>query len=93
MSGLLKKLGIKFKDKDSSSSSIAKDRLRFILLHDRVNLPPQVMAKMREELIAVVSKYLDCDSGGLRMEIEQGEDLSMLVANVPIARARRASHS
>jgi len=90
MSGLLKKFfGL---DVKSSSSLMARDRLKLILLHDRVNIPPQDMQKMRQEILEVVSKYVDFDSSAVKVEIEEDDNLAVLVANLPILRSKEASN-
>lgn len=45
--------------KKSPSVSIAKDRLRLLLVSDRVNCTPDTFEKMEHELFQVLSKYLE----------------------------------
>ena len=45
------------------SGATAKDRLRFVLQHDRINLPPERMEEMKREILAVIVKYLVVDQG------------------------------
>lgn len=68
------------------SSSVAKDRLKLVLIHDRVMLSPRVMEQMRDELIAVISKYVEIDSEALNIEVHQegNNRETALVANIPI---------
>jgi len=89
MSNIIKRL-LGLDSKASKSSFMAEDRLKLILLHDRVNIPPQIMEKMRGELIEVISKYVDFDSNHLKVDIEEEDNLAVLVANIPIARSRKA---
>ena len=38
---------------------VAKDRLKLILIHDRGDLTPDTLDKIREEILQVISKYID----------------------------------
>ena len=44
--------------KEESSAQAAKRRLQFVLVHDRINLPPDIMTAMKEEILQVISKYV-----------------------------------
>ena len=37
---------------------VAKDRLKLILIHDRGEIAPYVIEKIREEILEVISKYI-----------------------------------
>ena len=45
--------------KKTSSVMIAKDRLKVLLVSDRVSCTPDAFEKIRMELFKTVSKYLD----------------------------------
>lgn len=45
--------------KKSTSVHIAKDRLKALLVSDRVNCTPDIYEKIQEELYRTVSKYID----------------------------------
>lgn len=69
------------------TSSVAKDRLKLVLIHDRTMLSPKVMEQLKDELIAVISKYVDIDREALNIEVSQENDNgrdTALVANIPI---------
>ena len=71
-----------------SSATVAKHRLQLVLVQDRVKLPPEVMEAIKEEIIAVISKYVEIDKEGLEVTLTRGEDLDKLTANIPVRRAR-----
>ena len=73
-----------------ASATIARHRLELVLVQDRVKLPPAVLDQIREELIAVLSKYVDIDRDGLEVTLTRGEHLDRLVANIPVRRAQQA---
>lgn len=69
------------------SGSVAKDRLKLVLIHDRTLLSPEKMERLKDELISVISRYLEVDKQSLNIEIspdgETGRETA-LVANIPI---------
>ncbi len=71
-----------------SSSQVAKDRLQLVLVHDRAGLSPEVMNQMRDELIAVLSKYVEINREEMEITLTQGREQNKLVANIPIRRQR-----
>jgi cell division topological specificity factor len=83
--GFLEKL---FSGSSNKSSSVAKKRLQLVLLQDRIKLPPPVMEEMRDEIIAVISKYVDIDKEGIDITLTQVSDQNCLVANIPVLRTK-----
>ena len=52
-------MGVFETKKKSSSVMIAKDRLKLVLVSDRVNCTPDALKKFELELYKTVSKYID----------------------------------
>ena len=52
-------MGVFETKKKTSSVFIAKDRLKVLLVSDRVNCTPDAFDKIKLELFKTVSKYLD----------------------------------
>lgn len=72
-----------------ASSSVAKERLLTVLVHDRVKLTPDMMEAMREEIIAVISKYVDiADPDAIEVSLLRGEASDHLKADIPVRRTR-----
>jgi cell division topological specificity factor len=72
-----------------ASSSVAKERLLTVLVHDRVKLTPDMMYAMREEIIAVISKYVDiADPEAIDVSLMRGELADHLKADIPVRRSR-----
>ena len=42
-----------------SSSNVAKDRLKMVLVSDRANCSPEIMEQIKNDIIQVISKYQD----------------------------------
>lgn len=74
-----------------SSGETAKDRLKLVLVSDRANCSPEVMEKIKNDIIQVISKYMEVDAEGLEIQIttsdfegEDGVGGPALYANIPI---------
>ena len=76
--------------KKKSSGNIAKDRLKLVLVSDRANCSPEIMEKIKNDIIQVISKYVEIDLEGLDIKITQTESdgnngtVPALFANIPI---------
>jgi cell division topological specificity factor len=81
-------IGKFFKD-DTGSKNVAVERLRLVLVHDRANISPGLMEALKEDLIAVISKYMDIDEETMEISLNSGELSATLVANIPVKRIRR----
>lgn len=84
--------------KKSSSKDIAKDRLKLVLVHDRVNCSTQVLEMLKTDIIKVISNYMEIDEEYLDIQISQtafeydkGQNVHMLYANIPIRGMRKLS--
>ncbi|HET60509.1 MAG TPA: cell division topological specificity factor MinE [Chloroflexi bacterium] len=72
-----------FRRKQKSASS-AKDRLQFVLIHDRTNLTPEQMNRLKDELLAVLAKYVSIDGQGVNISVEQDGREQRLLADIPL---------
>ena len=72
------------------SGEVAKDRLKLLLVSDRANCSPEIMEMIKNDIIAVISKYMDIDAQGLDIQITETESegnngtVPALFANIPI---------
>ncbi|MCI9144204.1 MAG: cell division topological specificity factor MinE [Lachnospiraceae bacterium] len=74
-----------------SSCQIAKDRLKILLISDRVNCSPEVMELIKTDIAKVLSKYMKIDSENMEIQINtkgsksgRGGKMPVLYANIPI---------
>ena len=80
-----------------NSGNIAKDRLKLVLVSDRANCSPEVMEKIKNDIINVISKYMEIDAEGLDIQITQTESennngtVPALYANIPIKELHHSS--
>ena len=76
--------------KRKSSGDVAKDRLKLLLVSDRANCSRDVMEMIKNDIIQVISKYMEIDAEGLDIQITQTESegsngtVPALFANIPI---------
>lgn len=76
------------KNEGESSRDTASNRLKLVLMQDRSNLDGATMQKMREQLIDVISKYIEIDTEALDLNLEgDGEEIALML-NIPVIRAR-----
>mgnify|MGYP003404812859 CR=1 FL=1 len=65
-----------------TSRQIAKDRLKILLISDRVNCSPEMMELIKTDIAKVISKYMKIDTAN--MEIQISKTTPALYANIPI---------
>jgi cell division topological specificity factor len=70
--------------RDASSSEVAKDRLVMVLVHDRAKLSPGMLEQMKDEMISVISRYIQIEADGVQVSFTQEGRESRLVANIPV---------
>ena len=76
------------KEAEESSKDTARNRLRVVLMQDRTNLTPELMERMRKELVELLSKYVEMDKEALELNLEQDGDQVALMLSIPVIRAK-----
>ncbi len=80
--------------KKPNSKSVAKDRLKLVLIHDRANCNTEVLEMMRMDILKTISKYMDFDESELELDIgstrsDSGNVVPALTANIPIRNIKK----
>ena len=76
--------------KRKSSKEIAKDRLKILLISDRVNCSAETLEMIKHDIAKVISKYMKIDANSMEIQIsktgsrEKGYLNPVLNANIPI---------
>ena len=73
----------------SKSADDAKERLKLVLIHDRTNLTQKALESMKNELIEVISRYVEIDPSAVRIDMTQEGREQRLVADIPIRVTKR----
>lgn len=71
------------------SKDIAKERLRLVLVHDRASVSPEFLDKIKEEMIRVISQYVEIDETNTKVNMHRSEGTAVLEANLAIKAVRR----
>ena len=75
--------------KKKKSSTIAKDRLKILLISDRINCSPQTLNLIKQDLIKSISKYMSIDEEHMEIVLKRNNKRGKnrkpsLYANIPI---------
>ena len=76
-------------DEASLSKSVAKERLRLVLVHDRLDMSESMMEELRTDLIATIGKYMEIDQDALEVSLSRDDEGVALVANIPVKNVKR----
>jgi cell division topological specificity factor len=71
------------------SSNTAKERLRLVLMSDHLSLAPEMVDKMKADLVGVISRYVQVDLSKIEVHFEQQDSALAMLANIPILSVNR----
>ena len=69
---------------EAMSKDTAKQRLKLVLIQDRLGLAPDKLEDMKKEIWEVVSKYMVVDDEFMEFEVRRVDDLTVLVSNIEV---------
>ncbi|MDO9508144.1 MAG: cell division topological specificity factor MinE [Thermovirgaceae bacterium] len=72
-----------------SSRQSARKRLQLVLIHDRADISPETLERLREDLIRVISDYMVISEDGIELELERDGNSVALVASIPVLEVKR----
>ena len=67
----------------------ARDRLKIVLIHDRTDISPELLNSLRDEIVQVLTKYMEIDTKKIEIDLDHDEHEVALVANIPVLRIKR----
>lgn len=65
----MKRLKSLFRKK--KSREIAKDRLKILLISDRINCSPEVMECIKKDIARILSNYIQVDPGTMEIQVSK----------------------
>ena len=68
-----------------TAREIAKERLQLVLVHDRIMISPGLLELIKDELIDVISKYVEIDADSVRVSLSQGPNQGRLTVDIPVS--------
>ncbi len=79
-----------FSNKEEQTAYVAKERLKIILAHERLNLhddssvTPTWLPELQKEVLDVVTKYIKIDRDALKINVERRDNIDLLEINVTL---------
>jgi cell division topological specificity factor len=73
---------------DKESAEVAKQRLQLVLAQDRTNISPETLHRLKDEMIAVISRHVEIDQANVQVSMAHTPQGERLIANIPVIRAR-----
>jgi cell division topological specificity factor len=74
--------------KKPTPGELAKERLKVVLVHDRLKLNPELLEMIKGEILSVLSKRLEVDEDQVELTLAREGGWDKLLANVPIKRQK-----
>ncbi|PKM95929.1 MAG: cell division topological specificity factor MinE [Firmicutes bacterium HGW-Firmicutes-1] len=77
-----------------TSKTVAKDRLKLVLIHDRANCSSEILEMIKTDILHVINKYMEVEEQGLEVRIgttksdRNNTQVPVLYANIPIRNMR-----
>jgi cell division topological specificity factor len=76
-----------------SSAPVARERLRILLEFERRVGGSDLLALLRDEIIAVIAKHVTLDPDKVQVKIDRGKSVSMLEVEVEVPNSDGALHA
>lgn len=83
----------KLLNKPDSSRNVAKKRLQFALVYDKLEVRDDMLEDLQQDLVEVITRYFEIDRDALSLDIQRMEGSSALILNTPILAAKHQKES
>ena len=70
--------------KEALSKDTAAQRLKLVLIQDRLELAPEKLEEMKREIWNVVSKYMVVNEEFMEFDVRRLDELTVLVSNIEV---------
>ncbi len=74
--------------KKPTPGELAKERLKVVLVHDRLKVNPEVLELIKAEVLSVISRRLEVDENQMHVVLAREAGADTLQTNVPIKRQK-----
>lgn len=87
-----------FSNESKTSKNVAKERLKLVLVHDRIDCSPQLLDMIKSDILNVIANYAEIEQDGLEIKMAKSRNeeddgpISALVANIPLKNIRERSN-
>ncbi|MEW6228408.1 MAG: cell division topological specificity factor MinE [Bacillota bacterium] len=75
------------------SKNLAKERLKLVLAHDRIDVSPGMFEGLRVDLARAFGKYVDIDEAGMKVRFDSTDSRLAVVASAPVIGMRRGTQA
>lgn len=89
MKNLIDRIASWWRRTQEASKEIAKERLKLVLVHDRAAVSPQLVERMKEDMIRVISDYMEICEDEIEIQLSRTDGSVSLTANIPVGKMKR----
>jgi len=75
-------------EEQDPTKGVAINRLKTVLLQDRAGFSERAIQMMKEELVSVVSKYMEIEEDNFQLQIDALENKTVLDLSIPVIRPK-----
>ena len=75
--------------RSAPSAQVAKQRLQLVLVQDRTSISAETLNLLKDEIIAVIARYIEIDQEHVEVSIAPNNAGHQLVASIPVRSSRR----
>lgn len=77
-----------FTSGQAETKSVAKSRLKTVLMQDRVGFSERAMQMLKDDMIDTISKYLEINVDSFSLSIDAKDETTILNFSIPVVRPR-----
>jgi len=77
-----------FTSSQPETKSVAKNRLKTVLMQDRVGFSERAMQMLKDDMMDTISKYLEINVDSFNLSIDAQDEATVLNFSIPVVRPR-----